>query len=73
MNKVKVIWYNWVEYLRQPCNIWSRCMWYYAPINRMNIWKKSEFFSRKYFKEWKVSPRNFDMIQANNDFIAKYS
>lgn len=68
--KVKMIWSNGKTYERQQCTIWARCMGYLAPINRFNIWKKSEFYSRKYFKivEWVD-----DIISNNKAFIAKYS
>ncbi|MBS4773409.1 MAG: hypothetical protein KHX55_03940 [Proteobacteria bacterium] len=39
---------------RQPCEIWTRVMGYFRPLSEFNIGKKSEFFSRKYFKESKT-------------------
>ncbi len=39
-------------------------MWYIRPVSNYNPWKKSEFYSRKYFEENKVD---------NSDFIRKYS
>lgn len=38
---------------RTPCEIYTRVMWYFRPVSHFNIWKKSEFYSRKYFKEEK--------------------
>lgn len=74
--RVKVLWNDWKEYLRQPCEVYTRIMWYLRPISQANIWKKSEMYSRKNFKEWCVCPRNFDrvcaMLQDNRDFITKY-
>lgn len=62
-----------VKKKRQKCDIRQRTMWYYAPLSRVNIWKKSEAYSRKYFLEWKICKRTFDQIQANRDFITKFS
>lgn len=39
---------------RQPCEIWTRVMGYFRPISEFNQGKKSEFYSRKYFKENKT-------------------
>lgn len=36
---------------RTKCEIYTRVMWYHRPVSSFNIWKKSEFYSRKYFKE----------------------
>lgn len=38
-------------------------MWYLRPVSHYNIWKKSEFYSRKYFKEDKID---------NSEFLKKY-
>ena len=48
---------------RTPCEIWTRVMWYLRPVSHYNIWKKSEFYSRKYFKEDKID---------NSEFLKKY-
>lgn len=48
---------------RTPCEIYTRVMWYLRPVSNYNIWKKSEFYSRKYFDEKKVD---------NSSFISKY-
>lgn len=39
---------------RQPCEIWSRCMGYYAVRSQYNPGKKSEFADRKYYVDPKV-------------------
>lgn len=39
---------------RQPCEIWTRVMGYFRPLSEFNLGKKSEFYSRKYFKENKT-------------------
>ena len=49
---------------RTPCEVYTRVMWYIRPVSNYNPWKKSEFYSRKYFEENKVD---------NSDFIRKYS
>lgn len=40
---------DWKEIKRQPCKIYARTMWYIRSFDTMNIWKKSEHYSRKYF------------------------
>lgn len=35
---------------RTPCEVWSRCMGYYRPMSHYNPGKKSEHYSRVYFK-----------------------
>lgn len=51
------------ETKRTPCEVYTRVMWYLRPVSQYNIWKKSEFYSRKYFSENKVD---------NSAFIRKY-
>lgn len=60
---VEVLWTDWKTYLRTPCTTRTRVMWYLRPTEWYNIWKKSEFYSRKYFDENKID---------NSDFIRKY-
>lgn len=36
---------------RQPCEIWTRVMGYHRPVSEYNKGKKSEYYSRKCFKE----------------------
>jgi len=36
---------------RQPCEIWSRVMGYFRPVESYNIGKKQEFADRTLFKE----------------------
>lgn len=59
---------DWQKVKRQRCEIITRVMWYYRPVSAYNIWKKSEFYSRKYFKH-DTNP----VIEANFDFIKEYS
>lgn len=35
---------------RTRCQIYTRVMGYHRPVTSFNIWKKSEFYSRNYFK-----------------------
>lgn len=39
---------------RQPCEIWTRVMGYHRPVSEFNKGKKSEYYSRKCFKEAKA-------------------
>ena len=39
---------------RQPCEVWTRVMGYLRPVSEFNKGKKSEFYSRQYFKESKA-------------------
>ena len=65
---------NWVKRCRQKCQVITRVMGYLRWVENYNIGKKSEFYSRKYFIEWKWEPRKItDAIQTNRDFVAKYS
>lgn len=52
-----------MEKKRTPCEIWTRVMGYLRPVSHYNLGKKSEFYSRKYFKEEGVD---------NSSFISKY-
>ena len=36
---------------RQKCEIWTRVMGYYRPIENYNLGKRSEYRERKCFKE----------------------
>jgi anaerobic ribonucleoside-triphosphate reductase len=36
---------------RQPCEIWTRVMGYYRPVQDWNFGKKSEHAERKWFHE----------------------
>lgn len=53
---------EWKEVERTRCAIYTRVMWYHRPVTSFNIWKKSEFYSRKYFKE----------NNSNSEFVSKY-
>lgn len=39
---------------RTPCEIWTRVMGYHRPVSEFNRGKKSEYYSRKCFKEEKA-------------------
>lgn len=49
---------------RTKCEIYTRVMGYFRPVSHFNIGKKSEFYSRKYFKE---------ETSMNSEFIKNYS
>ena len=55
---------EWKEIQRTPCQVYTRVMWYLRPVSNFNIWKKSEFYSRKYFDEQKSS---------NSEFVRKFA
>jgi len=48
---------------RTRCEIYTRVIGYFRPVSQFNIWKKSEFYSRKYFKE---------DVSLNSKFINDY-
>lgn len=48
---------------RTRCEIWTRVMGYHRPVSQFNKGKKSEFYSRVYYKEQ----------HPNQAFIKKYS
>lgn len=50
---------NWNFVERQPVQCYTRVMWYLRPVNYFNLWKKSEFYSRKYFDKIKAYNKNF--------------
>ena len=50
---------------RTKCEVYTRVMGYLRPVSAYNLWKKSEFYSRKYLKE--SVP-----VMDNSDFIKKY-
>ncbi|MDD5769980.1 MAG: anaerobic ribonucleoside-triphosphate reductase [Candidatus Gracilibacteria bacterium] len=48
---------------RMKCEVYTRVMGYFRPVSHFNIGKKSEFYSREYFKEEK---------SCNSKFIEEY-
>ncbi len=40
---------------RQKCEIWTRVMGYYRPVEHYNLGKQSEYKERKCFKEVSVN------------------
>ena len=58
---------------RQPCQVFTRVMWYLRPVSHYNLWKKSEFYERKYFVTGCVCQRELDLIEANKSFILNYA
>lgn len=59
--------------LRTPCQVFTRVMGYLRPVSQYNIWKKSEFYSRKYFSEAKSMATIDAMIANNRKFVADFS
>lgn len=39
---------------RQPCEVWTRVMGYFRPVEAFNIGKKQEYADRKCFSEKKT-------------------
>jgi hypothetical protein len=52
------------EVKRTPCQVYTRVMGYLRPVSAFNVWKKSEFYSRKYFTEETTN---------NSEFVRKFS
>ena len=51
---------------RQKCEIWTRVMGYHRPVSEFNRGKKSEYYSRKCFRESKaVAKMNNIKYQAS--------
>jgi hypothetical protein len=50
---------------RTRCQIYTRVMGYCRPVNNFNTWKKSEFYSRNYFKE--------DNCSCNVSFMEQFA
>lgn len=71
---------DWKKIKRQPCAVYTRVMWYLRPVSQYNIWKKTEFYSRKYFDEKKTNVNDFDrfwkkeqhIITQNNKFVSTF-
>lgn len=45
---------------RQPCEIWTRVMGYFRPVDAFNVGKKSEYAERVCFSEKKAVERFAD-------------
>ena len=45
---------HWEVIKRQKCEVYTRVMWYHRPVSLFNKGKKSEFYSRTYFKQSKL-------------------
>lgn len=52
-----------IQSQRTKCEIYTRVMGYFRPVSHFNIWKKSEFYERQYFKE---------NVSMNSKFIEEY-
>lgn len=46
---------------RQPCEVWTRVMGYFRPVDNFNKGKISEFNERKYFSEKKAIEKGMDI------------
>lgn len=54
------------KYKRQPCEVWSRAMWYFRPVSYYNEGKKAEWYSRKDLKEQSSLNNKFNETYANS-------
>ncbi len=52
-----------LESKRTRCEVYTRVMGYHRPVSSYNTWKKSEFYSRKYF----------EVTNSNTEFNNQYS
>jgi len=59
--------WKWETIKRTRCEIYTRVMGYHRPVSYYNIWKKSEFYSRTYFKD------NNANCYFNQEFSEAYS
>ena len=50
---------DWETIERSKCEIYTRVMGYHRPVSFYNLWKKSEFYSRTYFK-WNEANASFN-------------
>lgn len=68
---------EWKEIKRQRCQVYTRVMGYLRPVSHYNIWKKTEFYSRKWFRPDCECTRNFDIkndtTEINKQFIEWYA
>lgn len=63
---------EWKEIKRQPCKIYARTMGYIRSFDTMNLWKRSEHYSRKYFLD-NTSTSEILRKRANAKFIEQYT
>lgn len=62
---------HWEKINRQPCQVYTRVMWYLRPVSFFNVWKKAEFYSRKYFLD--TTQTSEDLRKRENaKFISQY-
>ena len=54
---------------RTKCEIWTRVMGYHRPVSQYNLGKKSEFYSRVYFKS--ISEDNLELVKRYGGSISK--
>lgn len=50
---------------RQPCEVWTRVMGYFRPVDNFNIGKKAEYKERKCFSE-KIAKEKMDESSCNS-------
>ena len=57
---------------RTKCAVYTRVMGYLRPVSFFNKWKKSEFYSRKYFNHTKSMNSNFENEFGKSDLISSW-
>lgn len=63
---------EWKEIKRTPCRIFSRTMGYIRDFWSMNLWKRSEHYSRKYFNNT-MENSEYLRKRENAKFIEQFS
>ena len=53
---------------RQKCEIWTRVMGYYRPVENYNVGKLSEYKERTYFKEADITNNMNSSVNANESY-----
>ena len=56
---------------RQKCEIWTRVMGYYRPVENYNVGKLSEYRERTYFKEIDINNEMNDTASNNEQYFER--
>lgn len=64
---------EWKEIKRVKCQIFTRTMGYIRNFGSMNLWKRSEHYSRKYFNIPNFEKNEYLRKRENAEFIKQYS
>ena len=58
---------------RQPCEIWTRVMGYFRPIQNYNIGKRAEYKERQFFTESKACAGSENEKEKKKDYKKRTS